>query len=813
MANQSKCGPVRASRAAVAVIMAALLLLTWPGTGVTAAPGDVLPPIHADGDWWNYTVRAEHPMPLSMDGYDVNLNWSTGHLRYTVSGTEGVLGRVAWRMAVGGMMRLSGLWKDKSGSGDANLDATVGGVEWRSAADLAFLGSAVVLTGRLEIATMTGPVYYNVTVFENTTVNLPLRLMTFPIPLQTPPKERHVVDVTRTYEAGGHSQRRVEGWNYTLEYKGISDVLGSTITFVNQHQFRVIGNVTVDGKATKLAASLYFDAPTRKTVTVDGLRGMEVVDFMVDASAVDPDLVVIPIEFHAGNLTPREGTNVTFTAVVHNMGQRDVLQARVELWGAPSGGLQNQANFTTIERVPSNGKVTVAMNWTARELGEWTFTVRVDPFNYVQEEREYNNEATLALEVVRLYYQPNLYVSSDDLVLDPPSPVDNRTAVHITLSVLNQGPGNALNVTVDWYLGHPSLGGTPIGWRNTFEAIPSGRSAIAWINWVADVPGAHEVYAVVDKNNVVNETVETDNLAHTPVIIIASPAGGVDLVVVRVKLLDSVGQEATQLPARERATVSVLISNEGPQNATRVHLSVYVDIEDQAGLIGSYEGPITEHIPVEWSLPWTIAGNDGNHSIIANVVAIGQVEATFLDNTRTLKFAIGPRSTPPPETLTVTMFPDTTLLRPGGKVTVSGKVTRMTNGAEVADALVILTYKDGSLSASGRTNLVGRYTVSIGVPDEPGNYRLEVNVEEGHNTGTAYVLVNVEGTAPPPDGKVNKTDTGLTSTTFIVIAVVLASFVGPLAYVSLKALEARRARFRKVHEEVLEITERSDKGK
>jgi hypothetical protein len=490
-----------------------------------------------------------------------------------------------------------------------------------------------------------------------------------------------------------------------------------------------------------------------------------------------------------------------------------VLQARVELWGAPSGGLQSMFNFTTIQLVPSNGKVTVAMNWTSRDLGEWTFTVRVDPYNTVQEEREYNNEATLALEVVRLFYQPNLHVSSDDLVLDPPSPVDNRTAVYITLTVLNQGPGVAHNVTVDWYLGHPSLGGFPIGWRNTFEGIPSGRTALAWINWVADVPGSHDVYAVVDKDNVVNETVETDNLAHTPIIIIASPAGGVDLVVVRVKLLDSVGQEATQLPSRDRATVSVLISNEGPQNATRVHMSVYIDMEDPAGLIGSYEGPITEQIPVEWTVPWTIGGKDGNHTIIANVVAIGQVEVTFLDNTRALKFAIGPRSTPPPETLIVTMFPDTTILKPGGKVTVSGKVTRMTNGAEVADALVTITYKDGSLSASGRTNLIGRYTVSIGVPDEPGNYRLEVDIAEGYNTGTSYVLVSVEGTPVIPDGKVNETHPGLTSTTFIVIAVVLASIVGPLAYVSLKALEARRARIRKVHEEVLEITERSEKGK
>ena len=812
MANQSKRGPARASRAAVAVIMAALLLLTWPGTGVTAAPGDVPPPIYADGDWWNYTVGAEHPLPMEMDGYDVGLNWSTGNLRYTVSGTEGVLGRVAWRMAVGGMMRLSGTWKGTGGSGDASLDAAVGGVEWRSAADLAFLGSSLVLSGRLEIATMTGPVYYNVTVHENTTVSLPLRLMTFPIPLQTPPKERHVVDVTRTYETGGSSERRDEEWNYTLEYKGISDVAGSTITFVNQHQFRVVGNVTVGGKATKLAASIYYDAPTRKAVTVDGLRGMEIVDFFVDASAVDPDLLVIPNEFHSSNLTPRDGTNVTFTVIVHDMGQRDVLQARVELWGAPSGGLQSMVNFTTVERVPSNGKVTVSMNWTARDLGEWTFTVRVDPYNIVQEEREYNNEATLALEVVRLFYQPNLYVSSEDLVLDPPSPVDNRTAVYITLTVLNQGPGVALNVTVDWYLGHPSLGGFPIGWRNTFEVVPSGRSALAWINWVADMPGAHDVYAVVDKDNVVNETVETDNIAHTPIIIIASPAGGVDLVVVRVKLLDSVGQEATQLPTKEHAAVSVLISNEGPQNASRVHMIVYIDIEDPAGLIGSYEGPITEHIPVEWSVPWTIAGADGNHTIIANVVAIGQVEGTFLDNTRVLKFAIGPRSTPPPETLIVTMFPDTTILKPGGKVTVSGKVVRMTNNADVADALVTLRYKDGSLSATGRTNLVGRYTVSIGVPDEPGNYRLEVDVAEGHNTGTAYVLVSVEGLPVIPDGGSNETDDGLTSTTFIVIAVVLASIVGPLAYVSLKALEARRARVRKVHEEVLEIVEKPEKG-
>jgi hypothetical protein len=403
--------------------------------------------------------------------------------------------------------------------------------------------------------------------------------------------------------------------------------------------------------------------------------------------------------------------------------------------------------------------------------------------------------------------QPNLYVSSDDLTLDPPSPVNNRTAVHVTVPVFNQGFGTARNVTVDWFLGAPFAGGTPIGWRNVLEIIPAGRSALAWINWVADVPGVHDLYAVVDINNSINETTKTDNIAHVPVIVISSPFGGVDLVVVKVKVVDSLGQEATQLPAKERASVQVLIDNVESKNATRVHLDVFIDVEDPAGLISSYEGQIGAHQPVWWSVPWTVAGSEGNHTITAKVLAIGQDEATFLDNVRSIRFTIGPRSTPPPETLLVSMYPDTSLPAPGSRLTVSGKVTKMSNGVDVPDATVTISFGGTTLLNTTTTNLLGRYVVSITVPARVKTYRLKVDVVQGYNTGSTFVTVDVQSPVVPPVQNGTKPGNGILSTNFIIIVVVLVVVVAPVSFLALRAFQERRTRIKKVHEEVLEIVE------
>jgi len=790
-----------------ALVLAGALQMA-PTTGAVG-PGDIIATALADGEWWNYSVEGPDYLPLHLGDYDVTFNGSSGTLGMEVRGTGARLDQLAWVLKVEGRLQLSGMWTGQSGGGLTGMSAEVSGWEWRSVNDLSLLASTRLYTGLVEISSYTGPERFDVSEWVNVTASEPLRLMTLPVPFSQYPSEEHTVEVTTSYEAQGFALTRTRTWDYRVGYEGIvPSVQGRTMQFLNQHKFAVKGNVTEAGRSAPLAGALYFDAAGSKMVTIDELTGMQMSGFQLDPSGAVPDLVTIAPGFTASDPTPVFGRNVTFNATVHNVGARGVKQVRVELWASNEGSIPSKVNGTEIGQLEAYGAEVVSMNWTSTALGLWTFTLRLDPSGAIDEEREYNNDIEMDVTVVRAVVHSNLVVTPDDLVLDPVSPVDNRTAVHVSVSVLNVGPASAANVTVDFYLGNPALGGEPIGWRITMDSIAAGATGTAWINWLANVPGEHEIWAVVDANNTINETVETDNVARTPIIIIASPFGGVDLTLVRLRVLDSYRQEATQLPSGDRATIEVLILNNGPQNASRVHLSVYVDALTPAGLVSSYEDAIPAHYPVVWTVPWTITGTDGNHSVFANVIALGQAEGAFDDNTRSITFMIGPHAKPPPDTLVVTVFPETTVLDPGQPLRVSGKVVKMSNGVDVAEAEVTLTFEGSGIKVTTTTNLVGRYLVTITAPSTGGDHRLEVTVKDDYALGTGFVLINVTQEVGPP-GPDGSEDDGRTSwAVMVLLALVVTVVVGPLAYFGLSTLQKRRARFRKVHETVLTIEEK-----
>ncbi|NIP37063.1 MAG: hypothetical protein GWN18_18995, partial [Thermoplasmata archaeon] len=149
------------------------------------------------------------------------------------------------------------------------------GVEYRSSEDLAYLGSSFSYTGEVEIATLSGPKYFDLVIWENVTLNRPLRMLLFPVPIATLPKENQTVTVTRNYESGTYSAQRVEQWSYEAAYIGIKDVQGNDITFTDQNTFSIEGNVTVGETKTPVDFSLYYDKNTRRAVSVDETMGLE----------------------------------------------------------------------------------------------------------------------------------------------------------------------------------------------------------------------------------------------------------------------------------------------------------------------------------------------------------------------------------------------------------------------------------------------------------------------------------------------------------------------------------------------------------
>jgi hypothetical protein len=797
----------------VKLTVAILLLasgLVFPVGPAGGAPGDLAAPSYKDGDWWNYSVNAAYDLPVRVDNFDVKLNDAAGWMHYEVTGTTTRDGLLAWVYNIKGSLTLSGVWTDSVETGQTFLDANVTGTEWRTASDLSYLGSSLRYIGEMEIATRTGPRLFDLDELENRSVDAPLRMLLFPVPTTGFPKEHHTVNITTQYSAEDYQKTRVETLDYDVQFKGIVDAVGDRLTYSNQHHFEVEGNRTVKGTRSSLDGSLYYDAPNRKGLTIDTMKGYEITDFNVELAELHPDLVVLDSEFTTNKSDPTQGDSIFFTAKVHNLGSRELQDIRVELWANTTGGIPSRINTTGVPSIPGKDASEAMFNWTAQEVGVWTFTVRVDPSNYIHEEREDNNEASLNLEVLSFSQRPNLIISSESILVDPASPINNRTAVQLIVRVMNDGRGIAYNVTVNWFLGNPFDGGTQVGWQVTIELIPIGQTRQTFINWVADSPGQHELWCVVDYENSVNETVETDNSAFIPVVVIASPFVGVDLVVEGIGMFDSSNKEAVQLPKGERAQFHVTITNRGPYNASRVHLSIYLDAREPTNLIGSYEGPVQGKLPatVTWAVPWEISADEGPHEIIATVMAIGQIEAAFGDNTEMVEITVGERIKPNPEVLLVTVYPDSTSLMPGQSISVSGKVTRLNTGTDVREAEVEVYFTDTNKRASAKTNENGRYLVFLDVPKKPGPYRLEVSVVEGINSGLSSITVTVRGDDTTPNGGADDENSPLW-VFFVTLALLLCLVVAPVSIILFRR-EQRRRRIKKVHEEIVEIVERKE---
>jgi hypothetical protein len=95
--------------------------------------------------------------------------------------------------------------------------------------------------------------------------------------------------------------------------------------------------------------------------------------------------------------------------------------------------------------------------------------------------------------------------------------------VTFTLKALIANSGNvssALSITVRFYDGNPSEGGTQIGSDQVVLPLPGcGGNRIAAVEWTNVPTGTHSVYVSVDSTGVITESDELNNLAKETILV------------------------------------------------------------------------------------------------------------------------------------------------------------------------------------------------------------------------------------------------------------------------------------------------------
>jgi subtilase family serine protease len=146
---------------------------------------------------------------------------------------------------------------------------------------------------------------------------------------------------------------------------------------------------------------------------------------------------------------------------------------------------------------------------TLTTTGNHTLYLVADSGNAITEITKTNNTGTVTVNVGGTLSAADLAVTPADITLTPSRPHAGDTVL-ISANVRNIGADVANNFTVEIFDGTPEAGGSLIA-NQLISLVAGGLQTIA-ANWTI-ASEIHDLYAVVDRVNVVTESNEANNTA------------------------------------------------------------------------------------------------------------------------------------------------------------------------------------------------------------------------------------------------------------------------------------------------------------
>jgi hypothetical protein len=105
----------------------------------------------------------------------------------------------------------------------------------------------------------------------------------------------------------------------------------------------------------------------------------------------------------------------------------------------------------------------------------------------------------------------DLYAASSQLVSEPVAPRAG-TLNKIALVVTRQGGRQLIGVTVQFFAGNPADDGTALGSGSIVLLSPRSSESTSFVNWTPPTAGSYTLYAILDPDNAVPESLEGNNV-------------------------------------------------------------------------------------------------------------------------------------------------------------------------------------------------------------------------------------------------------------------------------------------------------------
>ncbi len=205
--------------------------------------------------------------------------------------------------------------------------------------------------------------------------------------------------------------------------------------------------------------------------------------------SLSPDLIIKSITWSPEN--PSINEIVTFTVTVKNQGTSQASNSRVSYFIDDAYITSNYLN-----PIDPGAIATKTFTWEA-QAGSHTVKVIADFDNEVTESNETNNVKTYTFSTLA----PDLIIES--ITWSPENPSKGDTAT-FSVKIKNQGTDSAGSCQVHFYVDDSSRG------YQSVSRIDAGVTITKTFTWVAQA-GSHIIKAIVDKDNLINESNETNN--------------------------------------------------------------------------------------------------------------------------------------------------------------------------------------------------------------------------------------------------------------------------------------------------------------
>jgi PGF-pre-PGF domain-containing protein len=305
-----------------------------------------------------------------------------------------------------------------------------------------------------------------------------------------------------------------------------------------------------------------------------------------------PDLVIEGLTAEPTN--PEPGDTVTITAVVKNQGTGKSGETDLVYYIAES-----ETEERTIPELEPESSSSVSFAWTPNTEGTVDIRVHADSGGHVSESDEGNNEKTISIEVTT-QKSPDLLV--EDLSWEPSDP-ETGTPLNFTLKVKNQGLAVSPESTARCY-----INGTPMG-DISIPLLFAGSDTSAEFSLTPDKEGVMEVKVLVDFENKVLESDETNNEITKEVSVKKAPIEYPDL------LIDSLSWTPVKPKPAESVAFTVTVKNTG----TAVSEGTVLEYEIGGTTGGNLTVPaLSAGETSEGTFSW-VAGDEGEVEIRAIV--------------------------------------------------------------------------------------------------------------------------------------------------------------------------------------------------